>query len=271
MTDFMKHHAQPIMESSMRRIPSTLFCLALGAVLVLAPDFADLGSGSAYDIAYAKNEGNGKNGGKGNSHGNGASASAANGSTTAETAKQKSKPKQIALGEPSILTDPSALGRWHAAKPMTHPAMLAHIRNGNFTGTIGMLAAYGLAQYNYNELQAQAAAADAAAATLAEELAKTPYATVQDYQTAVDNDLQEPIAVLDEAIAAAENAPVAATTDEMDTALKELATAEANMELYSNRAPWDQIRDEVRARMGLDPAENDLVTETTPTDPPVTP
>jgi hypothetical protein len=44
------------------------------------------------------------------------------------------------------------------------------------------------------------------------------------------------------------------------------------MEVNSNRAPWSDIRDDVRAKMGLDPLENDLVAET-PTDPaePLTP
>jgi hypothetical protein len=38
------------------------------------------------------------------------------------------------------------------------------------------------------------------------------------------------------------------------------------MEAYSNRSPWSDIRDDVRAKMGLDPAENDLVSAV-PTDP----
>jgi len=48
-----------------------------------------------------------------------------------------------------------------------------------------------------------------------------------------------------------------------ELALDNLATAEANMEAYSNRAPWSEIRDDVRAKMDLDPAENDLVSAPT--------
>jgi hypothetical protein len=52
-----------------------------------------------------------------------------------------------------------------------------------------------------------------------------------------------------------------------EQALDDLAAAEATMEAFSNRSPWSDIRDDVRTKMGLDPTENDLETETPETTP----
>ena len=173
--------------------------------------------------------------------------------------------KQLALTDPTAPAHPSMFGRWNAAKPLTHPAMQAHIRNGNFNGTIGMLTHYGLAQTAYNELEAQAAAAATAATDLAAALMNAGYGdpaafdaatALADYQTAaaLDNTLVD--SEINGLIAASQDVP---TAEEIAAAQADLAAAESNMAIYSNRAPWDEIRDDVRARMGLDPAENDLV------------
>ena len=267
----------------MQRRLSILLSMALGAAILVAPSLSNIGSESIYDSAFAAKGGNGK--GKGGSKGASASKGSGNGAdsqnttkvaSTGASKKQKTNAKQLALTDPLAPAHPSMLGRWNAAKPMTHPSMLAHIRNGNFNGTIGMLAAYGQAQTSYNDLQAQAAAAEAAATTLATELAKTPYLTVEAYEAALETPLLDGtqmahIPALDDAIAAAESAPAAPTADDMAASLADLDLAEANMEAYSNRAPWDQIRDDVRMRMGLDPEENDLVTVAPPLVPAATP
>jgi hypothetical protein len=256
----------------MRRIPSYLICLTLGAVIVAAPSLTNIGSDTIYDSALAQKGGNGK-GNSGNKGGNkSASASVAASGSATNSSKQKSKDKQLALTDPLAPAHPSMLGRWNAAKPIDHPAIQAHIRNGKFNGTIGMVAAYAQAQAGYNDLEAQAAAAEAAAIALEAELAGAGYLTVEEYEAAVLAETQERIDTLDQAIAAAETAPLAPAEADMTAAFDDLAAAEANMEAYSNRAPWGEIRDDVRAKMGLDPAENDLVTEA-PVDPtaPLTP
>ena len=56
------------------------------------------------------------------------------------------KEAEVAATEDTAPSKKSALGRWNAVKPIDHPAVQAHIRNGNFNGTIGLNAAYVLAQ-----------------------------------------------------------------------------------------------------------------------------
>jgi hypothetical protein len=272
---------------------SILFSLALGAAFIAAPSLLNIGSDSNYDSAFAAKGGNGKGngGGNGNGHGKNDGASAnAKGSgkrnsgqmttsvaSTSASGKQKMSAKQLALTDPTAPAHPSMLGRWNAAKPLMHPAMQAHIRNGNYTGTIGMLAAYGQAQTAYNELEAQAAAAATAATDLAAALMNAGYgdpaafdaaAALAEYQAAAALDSTLAVSEIDGLIAASQDVP---TAEEIAAAQAELATTEANMEAYSNRAPWEDIRDDVRARMGLDPAENDLVTEAPPSTSTATP
>ncbi len=263
----------------------TCFLLALGTSFAIAPALPNFEGKFYYGQAQAAKGGNG-NGKSGNtSKGNSASGSKStkaassnkvNSATAPDArAKQKLNAKQMALADPTAPAHPSQLGRWNAAKPITHPAIQAHIRNGNFKGTIGMVAGYAVAQTNYNDLAGDLAAAQAvidaatAANTLALALEAAGYADVGAYDSAVA--LSPPIAAIDQAkldlggqsvptteqIAAANSA-----LKQGEVALADLAAAEANMEAYSNRAPWSEIRDDVRARMGLDPAENDLAAST---------
>jgi hypothetical protein len=271
---------------------SVLLSLALGTILILAPSLADFGSELGYDQALAAKGGNGKgkSAGQGNA-GNSQSAGKSSKSTKSTTdvasvgaTKQKSKDKQLALSDPTAPAHPSMLGRWNAAKPIDHPAIQAHIRNGKFNGTIGMVAAYAKAQSDYNSMEADLAAAEAtvAAGELAAALdlaLKTAgyvngYADLQAY-----TDSGIAVAEVDAAMAALGTQAVP-TPDELqaaqdaidagEQALDDLAAAEANMEAFSNRSPWSDIRDDVRVKMGLDPTENDLeaeAPETSPTTP----
>jgi hypothetical protein len=281
----------------MRRIPSYLICLTLGAVIVTAPSLTNIGSDSIYDSALAEKGGNGN--GKGNSGNKGGNKSAAASAASAAGAggatngsRQKSKDKQLAVTDLSALAHPSMLGRWNAAKPIDHPAIQAHIRNGKFNGTIGMVAAYAQAQANYDTYQqglADLSVTDPAAAALASALIAAGYTSVEQYQAAVLAGEAAPVAAIDTALAPTTTTTTTGetTTTPMSdaqiqaaedlatlevTAFSDLTAAEANMEAYSNRAPWGEIRDAVRAKMELDPAENDLVTEA-PVDPtaPLTP
>jgi hypothetical protein len=239
-------------------------------------------SDSFYDSAFAAKGGNGKGHGGSDSKGGSKSGSksastsadsgtAADSQSTSNVAstdagkKQKSKAKQIALTDPTAPAHPSMLGRWKAAKPITHPAIQAHIRKVKFKGTIGMLAHYGVAQTAYNELEAQAAAAATAATDLAAALMNAGYGNPAAFDAAAALAAHQAAAALndtladsqiDALIAASQNVP---TAEEIASAQADLATAESNMAIYSNRAPWAEIRDDVRARMGLGPAENDLV------------
>jgi hypothetical protein len=275
----------------MRRIPSYLVCLALGAAVVAAPSLTNIGTDNSYDSALAAKGGNGK--GKGNSNAGGKSASAGSASTSnvgVGAGKLKSNARSMALNDPSLPAHPSMLGRWNAAKPIDHPAIQAHIRNGKYNGTIGMVAAYAQAQANYDSYQSSLAGADPAVAGLASALGAAGYSSVADYQAAVAAGAP-PDAAIDSALTATttttDPTTGAATTTPMTaeqiaaaealsqlgaTAFSDLSAAEANMEAYSNRSPWSDIRDDVRAKMNLDPMENDLVTEA-PADPtaPLTP
>jgi hypothetical protein len=257
---------------------STLLSLAFGALLIAAPGLDSAGDSLSYDQAFAAKGGNGKgNGGNGKggaSNRGGNSASAKGGDTTSDDTslastgkgKQKTSAKELALSDPLAPAHPSMLGRWNAAKPIDHPAVQAHIRNGNYNGTIGMVAAYANAQSTYNSMEADLAAAqamldgtDAVAlqTALDSALLTAGYNTVADYELA---GIPDP--AVDAALQAMADYEAAADVVEAgEQALADLAAAEANMEAYSNRAPWSDIRDDVRAKMGLDPAENDLVSE----------
>jgi hypothetical protein len=117
--------------------------MGLGALLIAAPGLGNIGSASLYDQAFAEKGGNGKGGGGANSNNGGDRSAGKNGgspnATTNFASNQTGNQKQLALTDPS---HPSMLGRWNSAKPLDHPAIQAHIRNGNFQGTIGMIAAY---------------------------------------------------------------------------------------------------------------------------------
>jgi len=268
---------------------STLLSLAFGALLIAAPGLDSAGDGLSYDQAFAAKGGNGKGNGGGNGKGGssnrgGNSASARGGDTSSDDTtsvasvgqgKQKMSAKELALSDPLAPAHPSMLGRWNAAKPIDHPAIQAHIRNGNFKGTIGMVAAYASAQTAYKSMEADLAAAQAALegtddatlqANLTAALTALSYPDLKAYETAVSAG-----AATDPAVEAAKAAIEAYESAESiveagEQALADLAAAEANMEAYSNRAPWSDIRDDVRTKMGLDPAENDLVSEE-PTEP----
>ena len=177
----------------MRRKSCALLFVAVGALLIAAPDPGNIGGASLYDPAFAEKGGNGKGGGGGNSN-NGRSAGKDGGSPNATT---------NFAGDLTDPSHPSMLGRWNAAKPADHPAIQAHIRNGNFQGTIGMIAAYA-----YAEAQALLG------------------------------------------------------TDE--TAATDLATAEETMAANSNRGLWTEIRDAVRAKMGLDTEVSEEASSTEP-------
>jgi hypothetical protein len=282
---------------------SALVSLALGAVLVLAPGLGDVGPEFAYDHALAAKGGNGKgnghgagNGksGKGNNGGKSASAGQSAGTSSSKSmqatadpafgGKQKNKDKQLALSDPDAPAHPSMLGRWNAAKPIDHPAIQAHIRKGKFNGTIGMIAAYAKAQSDYNSMEASLADAQAtvdageAAAALDQALKDAGYingyADLEAYRLSgvVDPEVAAAIAALGEqAVPTPEELDAAqAVIAAGEQALDDLAAAEASMEAFSNRAAWSNIRDDVRAKMGLDPAENDLETgapQTTPAAP----
>lgn len=263
----------------MDRKQSMVFSLLLGIALIAAPSISNLGTDQPYDQAQAAKGGNGKgkggNGGAGGGNaGNGGGNSSA-GSTETDLASttpkgsEKVTAKELALSDPTAPAHPSMLGRWNAAKPIDHPAIQAHIRNGKFNGTIGMVAAYASAQTTYNGLEADIAVAEELLAlsdpaelqnSLTTALQTAGYGDLQSYKDAVATDpaVADPDveAALDD-IEAYDNA--AAVVAAGTLALDDLASAEAKMEAYSNRAPWSDIRDDVRTKMGLDPTENDLI------------
>jgi hypothetical protein len=255
----------------MRRKSCALPFVAVGALLIAAPSPGNIGGGSLYDQALAEKGGNGKGRGGGNSNNGGNRSAGKNGGSNATTnfAADQTGKQELALTDPS---HPSMLGRWNAAKPLDHPAIQAHIRNGNFQGTIGMVAAYVQAQTAYNSLQDELAQAQSALDStdmatleqaLADALAGTQYDTEEAYDAAVaeNPDLANPeVEAAQQAIADYQTAEQLVAESEL--ALDDLETAEANMVAYSNRAPWSEIREAVREKMGLEPAENDLATAT---------
>jgi hypothetical protein len=197
-----------------------------------------------------------------------------------------SSSKKVAVIDPEapVPAHPKLLGRWNAAKPITHPAIQAHIRNKNFKGTIGMLAGYAVAQQTYNDLEADIAAAQGVLDTQkeAEDSQKAlddalaaegytgptetdPRTALDKYEEAVAADPAATVQAVEDAKSALKEAPTEqevaeanATLEAGEAALQELKDAEATMEAYSNRAPWSEIRDDVRVKMGLDPTEDDV-------------
>ncbi len=119
--------------------------LALAAAFTVAPTvFAPDGLG---DAAYAKG-GNGKGGDKGNgkekSSSNGGGASKAASSGGGNRGQQKKAERTASASGDDAGLAPNQKGRWNAAHA-NQAALDAHIRNGNFNGTIGALSQYQLA------------------------------------------------------------------------------------------------------------------------------
>ena len=117
------------------------------------PKLDAFGGGVSYDQAFAAKGGNGKGNGGGNGNAGGNSSSA--GGNSAKSGKAKSDDATDGTSLASLtgsgkktkgLDHPSSLGRWNATKNFEHPSIQAHVRNGKFNGTIGMLARFGLAQ-----------------------------------------------------------------------------------------------------------------------------
>jgi hypothetical protein len=212
-------------------------------------------------------------------------------SATSKGSKGAAKKTEVAVTEDAAPSKKSALGRWNAVKPIDHPAVQAHIKNGNFNGTIGLNAAYVLAQDTYNKVQeAEAIKAEAEAeaeaydkayaeadATAKQALTNynlnngeaADFATIEDYQKAVDAKTIAPVAAIDDAIAKRDSltppdpeklaeAEAVLTENDPATALKSLEDAEAAMAAASNKGNWADIRGDVRAKMGLPADEDDV-------------
>jgi hypothetical protein len=205
-------------------------------------------------------------------------------SATSKGSKGAAKKTEVAVTEDAAPSKKSALGRWNAVKPIDHPAVQAHIRNGNFNGTIGLNAAYVLAQDTYNKVQeAEAIKAEAKPYTDADAAAKNAlanynntnapeapdFASIEEYQAAVETKTIEPVAAIDEAVAKRDSltppdlqklADAEAVLKESDpaAALKSLEDAEAAMAAASNKGNWEDIRGDVRAKMGLPVEEDDV-------------
>lgn len=224
-------------------IRPVLVAALLGATALLLSPLHVSSSGSlAYQPAEAGN-GNGK--GNGNGNGNGKGNAGGNGGGNANSGKSGGQglgdnKLGLVLANSNDDAEAASLGRWNAAKPFDHPAMQAHIRNGDFTGTIGMMARYIVAQNTLNDMQAD----------------PEFIARLAEAQTILDVEAADPAqtAYTGEQIAAAQ-----ALIDSYDSALSALAKAETLMDRYSNRAPWEKIRTTVRLKLGLDPEENDLL------------
>ncbi len=161
---------------SASRTVAAVTILALAATFTLAPTFAPLGSMDA--AAYAKGgNGGGNGGGKGNggdkagkgkdksskatksrgsskakrsgSGGLGASLKGLFKKKDKKVTRKATKPRKAKTQAATASTDTGALkpnqkGKWNAANANQN-ALDAHIRNGNFNGTIGDLAYYQLA------------------------------------------------------------------------------------------------------------------------------
>ena len=229
------------------KIPRLTSAVSLALLVLAAPlgsvQFLTFGSG----IALADKGGNGGgNGGGGQSSGGGGAAHASansNFSSQKSTAKGSNAAPQVQVAKVQGPAEASLLGRWNAAKPYDHPAIQAHIANGNFKGTIGMVANYLVAQKAVDDLQGDpdfAANLTLANATLAAQAAYL-----------LDNTLTPPTAE--------ELAWATGFVAQADGAMDALASAEATMAEFSNRGDWADIRGVVRTRMGLLPDENDLV------------
>jgi hypothetical protein len=262
---------------------STLLTLAVGALLIASPGLDRAGGGLSYDQAFAAKGGNGK----GNGGGNGNGASSNRGGNSASSNRGGSN-KSLQSFDSEDVTDvasldgsnkktkgpdhPSSLGRWNATKDFMHPSIQAHIRNGNFNGTIGMLARFGLALNTLGGLQAQTDATAAASEQLAAALQLAGYgvvdptipdavfdlnAAITAYNDAVIVDPTKANADIDAMIAASQALPSA---EDLLAAQTELTSAEAEMAAASNRAPWEEVRSVVIERLGL---EDPTVTEPT--------
>lgn len=96
---------------------------------------------------------------------------------------------------------PSNLGNMNGALNSSPNAMLAHIRNGNYNGPVGHLAAFAVARTDAYGAQ-DVLDLEKAFADLDTELSMTEYATLEDYLAAKEG--IEPITDLDLAIMAAE-------------------------------------------------------------------
>ena len=136
--------------------------IALAAAFTIAPSVVP---GDMDGAAYAKGndngkgggKDNGKGGGKDNGKGGGKSADKGKSSKSAASKKPAPKPMKVAPGQAkkvvlastsadAELTElhPSQKGKWNASNA-NQAALDAHIRNGNFNGTIGALSQYQLA------------------------------------------------------------------------------------------------------------------------------
>lgn len=264
---------------------STLLSIALGALLIAAPGLDNVGGGVSYDQAFAAKGGNGK--GNGNSNGNGGGNSAG-GQSASKGGKGKSDEASDGSTDSTSVASltgsgkktkgpdhPSSLGRWNATKDFEHPSIQAHVRNGKFNGTIGMLARFGMALNTLSGMQADAAAAAEASTALAAALQGLGYTGIDPATGAFDLDLAisqyETAMALPDAVRNDEIDNMIATTptapDEADmlAAQDELTAAEDMMAAASNKAPWSEVRTVVIDRLGLTDV---TVTEpTTPTDP----
>jgi hypothetical protein len=260
---------------------STLLSLAFGAALIAAPSLGNIGADVAYDQAFAAKGGNGKGNGGGNA-GKGSASASSSDSGKSKGGKSAKASDESTEDDTSVASltgkktkgpdHPSSLGRWNATKDFEHPSIQAHIRNGNFNGTIGLLARFGLALNTLGGMQEQAAAAEQASADLAAALQTAGYgmttgtfdlnAALSEYEAA----MSLPDAVrneeIDSLMSASENMPSA---EDLAAAAAELTDAEAAMSAASNKASWETVRSVVIDRLGL---EDVTVTDpTAPTDP----
>lgn len=144
------------------------FKATLAAVLlasVAAAPLATLTVFATTDAAYAKSDkagGNGKAGLKGQSNGKSGNRSASSGGGKSNSKKfgstveglfqkltgQEKKSSGAASGKFAGGLHPSQLGNMNGALHANENAILAHIRNGNTNGPVGMMAALAVANYN---------------------------------------------------------------------------------------------------------------------------
>lgn len=264
---------------------STLLSIALGALLIAAPGLDNVGGGVSYDQAFAAKGGNGKGNGNGNGGGNSAGGQSANkgGKGKSDEAsdgstEDTSVASLTGSGKKTKGADhPSSLGRWNATKDFEHPSIQAHVRNGKFNGTIGMLARFGMALNTLSDMQADAAAAAEASTALAAALQGLGYTGIDplnptapfDLNTAISQyeaAMAEPDAVRNEEIdGLIATSPTAPSEEDMLAAQDELTAAEDMMAAASNKAPWSEVRTVVIDRLGL--TDVTVAEPTTPTDP----
>lgn len=157
------------MTRTMNRLTLGVATVALAGVFAFAPSIVPV-PGSMDGAAYAKNNGNGKGGGGGGGGGKAdrgggggkdkGDRGARGGSKSKKSAKAEktrgkpswaggSKKNQTQLASADATDEtgelhPSQKGRWNAANA-NQAALDAHMRNGNYNGTIGALTQYQLA------------------------------------------------------------------------------------------------------------------------------